>query len=80
MSFIDMLNYILTNVLGADFSLISLAEMSEKIATCTDWEKLLFDWQLVSSLVVYFSLFYLIYYILMKLPFKALKRLLGQKK
>ena len=75
MSFIEMINYIIINVLGDNFALISLSEINEKVLNASNWQKLFFDYSLITSLVVYFALFYFIYYVLMYLPFRLVKRL-----
>lgn len=79
MNFIEMINYIITNVIGNEYQLISLAAITEKVSNCSEWQKLFFDYQLISSLVVYFALFYFIFYIVMYLPYRLIKRLLMQK-
>lgn len=75
MSIIELLNYLLSTLLGFEFSILSLNNIKEIILTCNDWHLLLFNFELISSLVVYFSLFYLIYYLFLKAPFKLLKKI-----
>lgn len=79
MSFIEFINYIISNVIGTEFQLIGLTSIAERVSNATEWQRLLFDYELITSLIVYFALFYFIYYILMYLPYKLIKRLLNQK-
>ena len=77
--FIDFINKIISDVIGIDYALISITEISNRVQNIDSWEKLFFDFNLVSSLVVYFGIFAFLFYVLMYLPFKLFKRLIGQK-
>ena len=76
---INFINEFLTQIIGLDFGLLTINEITSRVSDVQEWQRLFFDFNLITSLIVYFALFYLIYYVLMYLPFKLFKRLVGQK-
>ena len=79
MNLVSFINNILTEIIGIDSALISIEDIISRVASVSEWQRLFFDYQLIISLIIYFSLFYFVYYVLLKLPFNLFKKLIHQK-
>lgn len=76
---IEFIQNVLHGFLGSQFNLLSIAEINEVITNTTEWHLLLFRWELISSLIVYFILFYFVIFVLCVIPFRFFKKLINQK-